>query len=126
MVDQIAPLISIAFQIMKDILGFLVILVIFMFTFSFSFYLLAQNQLNFDNLTRDEADNIPYATFGGSLTYIGNMIVGQTDQDSFELGEARMEILLNLVFWAACFIIMIHLLNMLIAIMGNTFTVGNE
>ena len=79
MVDQIAPLISIAFQIMKDILGFLVILFIFMFTFSFSFYILAQNQLNFDNLTQDEAGNISYASFGGSLTYIGNMIVGQTD-----------------------------------------------
>ena len=43
MVDQIAPLISIAFQILADLVGFLVILVIFMFTFSFSFYILAQN-----------------------------------------------------------------------------------
>lgn len=125
-VDRIAPLISIATQIMIDILGFLIILVIFMFTFSFSFFILAQNQLNFGGLSEEEAEGIPYATFAGSLGYIGNMIVGQTDQASFTLGDGRMEILLNLVFWAACFIIMIHLLNMLIAIMGNTFAVGNE
>jgi hypothetical protein len=77
-------------------------------------------------LSEEEAEGIPYATFVGSLTYIGNMIVGQTDQGSFTLGDGRMQVLLNLVFWAACFIIMIHLLNMLIAIMGNTFAVGNE
>merc|ERR1711957_871428 len=106
---------------MYDILGFLIILSIFMFTFSFSFFILAQNQLNFDGLTADEADGIPYATFVGSLTYIGNMIVGQTDQERFSLGDGRMQELLNVVFWGACFIIINNLLNMLIAIMGNTF-----
>ena len=54
------------------------------------------------------------------------MLIGETDSDSFDIGDGRMSILLNLVFWAACFIIIIHMLNMLIAIMGNTFEVGNQ
>ena len=41
MVDQIAPLISIALKIMNDIMGFIAILLIIGFTFSFAFYLLA-------------------------------------------------------------------------------------
>lgn len=61
---------------MYEIVGFMIILFIFMFTFSFSFFILAQNQLNFDGLSKEEEDGIPYATFVGSLTYIGNMIVG--------------------------------------------------
>ena len=60
------------------------------------------------------------------MQYIGTFILGQTDQDSFSLGDAKMEWLLQIAFWSTCFIIMIHLLNMLIAIMGNTFNVGNE
>ena len=53
------------------------------------------------------------------------MFLGETDQDSFALGRGSMNILLHLVFWLAAFIIMIHLMNMLIAIMGNTFDVAN-
>lgn len=37
-----------------------------------------------------------------------------------------MSTLLHIIFWIACFVVMIHMLNMLIAIMGNTFNVGNE
>lgn len=54
------------------------------------------------------------------------MLVGETDDSSFSAGSGSMEVLLNLVFWVASFIIIIHFLNMLIAIMGNTFEVGNE
>lgn len=75
MIDHISPLISIAFQIMVDILGFLVILIIFMFSFSFAFFILAQNQLNFDNLSPEDVAEIPYATFIGSLQYIGTFIL---------------------------------------------------
>ena len=46
--------------------------------------------------------------------------------DSFTIGAGNMELPLNLVFWGACFIIIILMLNMLIAIMGNTFEIGNQ
>ena len=45
----------------------------------------------------------------------------------FELGDNPSQgIYLNALFALAIFIIMILLLNMLIAIMGNTFAIGNE
>lgn len=52
MVDKIASLVSIFLQIFTDIFGFLIILLIFMFTFIFAFWILAQNQKDFDELTK--------------------------------------------------------------------------
>lgn len=101
----------------------MIILVIFFFTFSFAFYIVAQNQINFDKV---ESDDVIYSTMYGSFQYVGGLLIGNPDTDAFDKGDASMEVLLNLIFWLACFIIMILLLNMLIAIMGNTFTIGNE
>lgn len=126
MIDAIAPLISIFIQIFKDIVGFMIILFIFMFSFSFAFYLIGQNQKDFDNIPEDKAADIPYGTFVDSISYVADILIGQTDQDSFNLGDGRMYNLLEIIFWMACFVIMIHLLNMLIAIMGNTFSEGND
>lgn len=97
-----------------------------MFSFSFAFYILAQNQKNFDGLNEEENDSIAYGTFLGSINFLMRFLIGETDMDNFSMGNGIMEILLNLVFWGACFIIIILMLNMLIAIMGNTFEVGNE
>jgi hypothetical protein len=52
LIDQVAPLIQIIFQIMADILWFMFILILFCIMFTFSFYLLAQNQLDFDNIPK--------------------------------------------------------------------------
>lgn len=54
------------------------------------------------------------------------MLIGETDASSFYKGEARMAIPLTIVFVLFAFATIIHFLNMLIAIMGNTFTIGNE
>lgn len=62
----------------------------------------------------------------GSFIYVGNILLGEPDSENFSSGKARMQIVLQILFWIACFIILIHLLNMLIAIMGNTFNVGNQ
>lgn len=53
LVDQVAPLIDIAVQIVLDITWFMFILVLYCASFSFCFYLLAQNQINFDNIDAD-------------------------------------------------------------------------
>lgn len=104
----------------------MIVLVIFLFTFSFSFFLIAQNQINFDNLSDDDKNGISYSDLMGAIQYICNLLYGEADSDAFGAGDASMEALLNTLFWLAVFIIMILLLNMLIAIMGNTFAVGNE
>ena len=76
MVDWIAPLVSIALKILDEIKGFIVILIIICLTISFSFYLLAQNQMNFDELTDGEAMIIKYKTIIGSIEYVFDIVIG--------------------------------------------------
>lgn len=51
LIDIISPLIDIIFRIFQDITYFLFILSTTVLAFSYSFYLIAQNQVNFDSLT---------------------------------------------------------------------------
>lgn len=50
------------------------------------------------------------------------MMFGNSDSNSYELGLGSQSYILYSLHMITAFIIMIHLLNMLIAIMGNTFT----
>jgi hypothetical protein len=51
---------------------------------------------------------------------------GETDPDAFDLGEGSQMWTLRILLLFSCFVIMIHLMNMLIAIMGNTFNARTE
>ena len=44
----------------------------------------------------------------------------------FVYGDASQNAILGILYYTGIFIFMIHLMNMLIAIMGNTYTVRNE
>ena len=72
-------------------------------------------------MTKAESDKISYKTMSGAIWYIWFLILGQPDVDGFSVGKQSMEVPLIIVFCIAAFIMLIHLLNMLIAIMGNTF-----
>jgi hypothetical protein len=61
-----------------------------------------------------------------SLLYMWNVCLGGGGSDMFAYGDASQKVYLNTLFIAAQFILLIHLLNMLIAIMGNTFAIRNE
>lgn len=87
--------------------------------FAGCFYLLGQNQLHFDALKA--TDEIPYLTQSDSIWYIYMMILGNGETGSFDLGKASESTNLYIVFTFATFVLLIHLLNMLIAIMGETF-----
>ena len=49
------------------------------------------------------------------------MVLGESDFSGFSVGRGSQNWLLTIMFIITTFIIMIHLLNMLIAVMGNTF-----
>jgi len=55
-----------------------------------------------------------------------NLLLGSTDVGPYSTGEASQKPYLTLLFSLAAFVIMIHLLNMLIAIMGNTYSNRSE
>lgn len=49
------------------------------------------------------------------------MIIGNTDTSTFSVGDRQTEVSLKILFVISCIVIILHFLNMLIAIMGNTF-----
>ena len=73
-------------------------------------------------MSSDEQDNIEYGTVMGSIYYIYRMLLGEASSDGFQVGKGSQFIVLTILYGITTFIIMIHLLNMLIAVMGNTFT----
>ena len=124
--DNISPFIDIFYQVFSDIKYFCVILSLYALAFSNCFWLLSKNQTTYDGangglMTKKESDQIPYKTATGSIWYVWFLILGQPDVSGFSIGEHSMEIPLLIVFCICAFIMLIHLLNMLIAIMGNTY-----
>lgn len=107
--------------IFYDIVYLVIIMVIWCCVSSLSFFLLGQNQLAFDQATDEELDSVSYSTASGSLSFIFHMLLGESDFGGFTVGAGSQSTLLSIMFVITTFIIMIHLLNMLIAVMGNTF-----
>ena len=77
----------------------------------------------------DKEDDILYGTVGGAFQYIWYLSIGELNADAnlFEITDNTWtQFVLWLLFVAATFLILIHMLNMLIAVMTETFTVNNE
>ena len=52
---------------------------------------------------------------------MSSLSLGEVDVSSFGLGKGTNEWLLILFFYVAAFVMLIHMLNMLIAIMGSIY-----
>ena len=126
LVDEIAPLIDIIIRIFIDIKWFSFIFFCFIVCFGFAFFLIGQNQIEYDNLTSSEKEGIPYRSIQTSLLFMWEVSLGGGDSAVFEYGDASQETYLRGLYISAQFTMLIHLLNMLIAIMGETFGSRNE
>ena len=58
--------------------------------------------------------------------YVSQMIIGNTDIVGYDYGEKSQYYVLISLFFISTFIIILHFLNMLIAIMGNTYAERRE
>lgn len=125
--DSIAPLIDIIIQIFNDIRYFFFVMCIYTFMIATCFHLLAKNQLDFDNIDNaiDEAKvtNNYGDTRWNSIFYGINLWIGGADTSGFGVGDASQYWYLIAIWMISIILILIHFMNMLIAIMGNTFAI---
>jgi len=73
-----------------------------------------------------EVGEINYSSFSGAVWEIYNLCLGGFDNKSFFKGDSGDSVYGVLLFCIASFVLLIHLLNMLIAIMGDAFAKNNE
>ena len=83
-----------------------------------SFWLLGKNQQYFDGVSKDKLD---YDSPTASLWYVWNIIIGLSIWDSFFESHGLNKYLLITLSVIIVFLLVILLMNMLIAIMGDTF-----
>jgi len=127
--DEIAPLIDIILLIFTDIKYFMVIFLATNFAFSMSFFLLGKNQIQFD-----EVEETPeYGTIIGAMWHMWTLCLGNPEVGFYNIPlylenreQASQTPYLIIIAIFTGFFILIHLLNMLIAIMGETFAKNNE
>lgn len=121
LIDSVAPLIDIIIQIMVDVKWFMIVSAWYVTMFAQCYDLISKNQVKFDNLSDDELENLPYNGFGPALWYMINAFLGNAETEGFDYGDASQTKYLNVLYFISTFLIITHLLNMLIAIMGDTF-----
>lgn len=123
LIDEISPLIDIIFKIVRDIKYFMALFILFVICLSDTFFLVGQNQIQFDDsITDEQKESIPYNSFLNSLLYVSSLSLGELDISSFDYGTNKnQQWLLIVFFYVAAFVMMIHMLNMLIAIMGSIY-----
>lgn len=77
--------------------------------------------MDFGTLTEKESEFVTYSTISGAYYYVWNIVLGQIAYDSIGIGNGEMDWMLNILMVFSEFFMLILMLNMLIAIMGNTF-----
>lgn len=123
LVGQIAPLIDSIFMIVVDIRYFMVVYIILMIGFINAYFLIGKNQLDILRLKGEEGE-IPYDTWFDALIHVYKSSQGDFSDDSYYM-DSMWPILLVL-FFLLNFMMSLTLLNMLIAIMGETFSANQE
>ena len=116
---EIAPLIDIIFVIISDIQWFVLIYLIGLLCFIMAFYIIGQNQKDLAILAEDDEMIPDYTTIIGAFDHVFRSSLGDFDT-SFYFQDDMNYILVTLYIMMT-FLMTIHLLNMLIAIMGDSF-----
>lgn len=124
MIETFANHIDMIFRILWEIKFFGIVLAVTMVAFTNSYYLIGRNQIQFDNI--DPEEPIIYAEWMGAFWTVTMLSLGNPETDNFFQGDGNQKIYLMCLFGLSAVMILIHLLNMLIAIMADTFTKYNE
>jgi len=85
LIDQIAPLVNIIIKVFQDIGWFMMIMSVSIFMFANSFFIIAQNQIDFDELEEDQMPG--YATFMGAIQHVFLLSLGEFNLEDYEFGN---------------------------------------
>jgi hypothetical protein len=130
--SKLAPLVYILFEVFADITWFILVILIMFLAFSSAFYLLGQNQIQFDELSgvpNEEGESeVPlYTTPMNSMLFMFYILLGEVGfSGAFESGKKNQAGALWVLFVIATFFFIIVMMNMLVAIMGETFVKNYE
>jgi hypothetical protein len=100
---------------------FVLVLSIYIVMIAQCFQIVSSSQLDFDNIDEGDKDSIQYQDFRKALWYSFTLPFGGADNSAFALGDGKQALILEGLFFFANFLIILHFLNMLIAIMGGTY-----
>jgi hypothetical protein len=126
LIGEIAPLVDIIFVIIQDIKYFMLIYVIAVLALVCSFFLIGRNQeyyakLNLEGLPEEEVISLipSYSRFRGAFIHVMQGSFGNFETDLYF--DNPMSNYCVILYLCLTFFLCVHLLNMLIAIMGETF-----
>ena len=81
----------------------------------------------FDDLTALEDAKVGYKTIASACWYTYDLILGGVDRNGYSVGaKSSQSTALHTLYAISTFFMLIHLANMLIAIMGETFSNRRE
>ena len=118
------------FQIFNDLREFILVLLLFVLMFTNAFYLLLSSAVvsssddtaAADDDDGDDGEGDPFSTFGETLLTMYRMMLGDFERDWFSSKEsdtvALVAVMLFIIF---TFMVMVLLLNMLIAIISDSY-----
>ena len=106
------------FQIIIDIKNFMIVYTIAVFGIAYMFWVISYCQVE----EGVDPDDIEYITLDKSFYWSWNIGLGLSSTESFMHSDGLTRHFLMALFLASTFIINVLLLNLLIAIMGDTFS----
>lgn len=116
-IEATAALVRMVEEIIFDMKSFMIIFFLVIFAFANGYYFISKNQ---DALITDPEIDVPYNSVLKSMRYTYRLALGDFGVDDYNLGGD--EHYLWALFFLGSFFLSIVLLNMLIAIMGTTFS----
>ena len=116
--DEFSQLVLTAYQVLLEIRWFIIVILIIILAFGNAFWLIGRNQLHYDRV--ENVKDISYYNFWQTSLYMYYQMLGELILDPFEAGkDPTHEAVLWILFLLSSFTLIVTLLNMLVAIMGE-------
>lgn len=119
---KLATFILCLFQIARDISSFMMVLIVVMLGFTNVFFVVLQERIGHTTISSNDGDESPFSTVGESLLSVYRMMLGDFERDWFRISNNQSAAnYMVLMFAMYMFIVTIILLNILIAVVSDSY-----